>query len=135
MMKLFGAWEKKMVNLKGKKIVVVGVSKSPEKFGHKIFRDLLQSGFDVKGVGKEKGIILQQRIYSSIGKIGEKADIIITVIPPLVTEKIVEEAIKLGIDEIWMQPGSESKTAIERAMGAGIKTTSNRCIMVDAGIW
>lgn len=124
-----------MISLKGKKIAVVGVSKNQEKFGYKIFRDLLKNGFNIKAIGREGGTILGERIYSSLNEIEGKLDIVITVVPPAVTEKIVEEAIELGINEIWMQPGSESKVAIEKAESRGIKTTSNRCIMIESGIW
>ncbi|NMC00288.1 MAG: CoA-binding protein [Thermoanaerobaculaceae bacterium] len=124
-----------MILLKGKKIAVVGVSNNEKKFGHKIFRDLLKNNLDVKAVGSKGGVIFGEKIYSKLNEIKEKIDIVVTVVPPMATEKIVEECIELGIKEIWMQPGSESQRAIEMAKNGGIKVTSHLCIMVQSGIW
>jgi len=124
-----------MFSLKEKKIVVVGVSHNEEKFGHKIFRDLLKNDLDVKAVGRRGGSIFGEKIYSNLKEINEKIDIVITVVPPAVTEQIVQECIELGIKEIWMQPGSESQIAIETAENRGIKVIFNSCIMVQSGIW
>lgn len=124
-----------MILLKGKKIAVVGVSNNEEKFGHKIFRDLFKNGLDVKAVGSKGGVIFGEKIYSNLNEIEEKIDIVVTVVPPSATEEIVQECLRLGIKEIWMQPGSESQRAIEIAKNGGIKVTHNSCIMVQSGIW
>lgn len=121
--------------LKGKKIAVVGVSEDEKKFGHKIFKDLLKHKLDVKAVGREETTLFGEKVYSSLREINESIDIVVTVVPPSVTEKIVEECIELSIKEIWMQPGSSSEIAIRKAKNNGIKVTSNLCIMVEGGIW
>ena len=66
---------------------------------------------------------------------GSVPDIVITVVPSGVTEKVVEDANELGVKEIWMQPGSESQNAIMKAKEYGIKVTHNACIMINAKIW
>jgi len=54
--------------------------------------------------------------------------------PPSVTEQIVEEAIKLGVQHIWLQPGAESPDAIEACRNAGINVIhSGPCILVVLG--
>lgn len=121
--------------LKGKKIAVVGVSKNEKKFGYKIFKDLLKQGLDVKAVGKEETTLFGEKVYSSLKEINDKIDLVVTVVPPSVTEKIVEECIELGTKAIWMQPGSSSEKAVVKAKNNGIKVTSNLCIMVESGIW
>jgi len=39
----------------------------------------------------------------------EKPQLVITVVSPSVTGKVVDDCIKLGIKEIWMQPQNRSK--------------------------
>ncbi len=113
-----------------KTVAVVGVSKDEKKFGFKVFKDMIKKGQKVYGINPKVGVILGQKIYSKIQDIPEKPDLVITVVPPEVTEKIVDDCISIGIKEIWMQPGSESEKAIKKAQDNGISVIYNACIML-----
>lgn len=117
-----------------KLIAVVGVSDDASKYGHRIFRDLLNSGYSVKGVNPKGGFVLGNGIYKSLSEIEQRPDLVITVVPPAVTEKVVEECNALGIKAVWMQPGSDSDEAVKKAADYGIKTTQ-ACFMVIKGVW
>lgn len=117
-----------------KLIAVVGVSDDASKYGHKIFRDLLQAGYPVKGVNPKGGFVLGNNIYKSLSEIETRPDLVITVVHPAVTEGVVEECNALGIKTVWMQPGSDSEAAVEKARTYGIKTIS-ACFMVQKGVW
>jgi predicted CoA-binding protein len=121
--------------LKEKTIAVIGVSDNEEKFGYKIFRDLLNNGFKVFGVNIRGGEVLGNKIYKNLKEIGAVPDLVITVVPPAVTERIVEESNELGVREIWMQPGSESEIAVQKARHYKMSVTFNACFMVQHGIW
>jgi len=123
------------MDIKEKEIAVVGVSSKEEKFGFKIFRDLLNQGFKVRGIHPLDGEVLGQKIYRSLKELQIKPDLVITVVPKEVTEKIVEECKGLGIKEIWMQPGSESEKAIKAAGEYGISVTYNAYFMVENKLW
>lgn len=124
-----------MKELKEKAIAVIGVSAREEKFGFKIFRDLIGAGFQVSGVNQRGGEVLGQKIFRNLKDIGKIPDLVITVVSPEVTEKIIEECRELGIKEVWMQPGSDSENAIKKAREYGIQLTYNACFMVQQGIW
>ncbi|HAN05409.1 MAG TPA: CoA-binding protein [Elusimicrobia bacterium] len=115
-------------------IAVVGVSGDASKYGHKIFRDLLNAGYPVAGVNPKGGFVLGQQLYKSLSEIEKKPDLVITVVHPAATELAVEECNRLGVKHIWMQPGSESEAAVGRAKEYGIKTTL-ACFMVVKGVW
>jgi len=125
----------KVDNYLKKDIAVIGVSNRQEKFGFKIFRDLLKAGFKVKGISPRKEEVLGNKIYRDLSELESVPDLVITVVPSSVTEQVVDLSIKLGVKEIWMQPGSESAQAINKAEAAGIKVTSSACFMVEMGIW
>ncbi|MFH1201628.1 MAG: CoA-binding protein [Candidatus Omnitrophota bacterium] len=118
-----------------KVIAVVGVSERTEKFGYRIFRDLAENGYHVWAVNPNNGEILGRKIYKSLSELPEVPDLVITVVTSKVTEAIVEECKELGIKEIWMQPGSESRLAIDNAKKYGINVVYNACFMVKEGIW
>lgn len=124
-----------MKDILNKKIAVIGVSNRKEKFGFKIFRDLLKAGYNAQGINPRGGEVLGQKIYRNLKELEEIPDIVITVVPKEVTEKIVDDCKELGIKEIWMQPGSSSESAIEKARLCGINPTYNACFMVQQGIW
>ena len=54
--------------------------------------------------------------------------------PPKVTEAVVEEAGRLGIKHLWMQPGAESDAAVSRARELGMNVISGGpCVLVVLG--
>jgi hypothetical protein len=118
-----------------KSIAVIGVSQKEDKFGHRIFRDLLNSGYDVRGVNPAGGELLGSKIYRSLLELDPAPEMVITVVNPSVTERVVEECRQRGIKEIWMQPGSGSEAAVEKARAYGMQVTSNACFMLAEGIW
>ncbi len=124
-----------MKEIKEKNIVVIGVSHREDKFGYKIFRDLLKAGFKVEGIHPLDGEILGKKIYRNLKGLAIVPDLVITVVSHEVTERVVEECRELGIKEIWMQPGSESEAAIQKAKAYGISLVSNACFMVNHSIW
>lgn len=124
-----------MKNIYDKEIAVVGVSDREEKFGYKIFRDLIKHGLRVKGINPRNGEILGRKIYKTLRDLETVPDLVITVVPAQVTERIVQECKEMGVKEIWMQPGSESENAVKKAKECGIAVTYNACFMVQHGIW
>ena len=117
-----------------KQIAVIGVSQDASKYGHRIFRDLLNAGYSVTGVNPKGGFVLGRRLCTSLEELEPKPDLVITVTPPAVTEEIVEQCNKLGIRSLWMQPGSESDKAAAKALEYGIRAIV-ACFMVKAGVW
>lgn len=129
------AMELRLRNMHDKHIAVVGVSEREQKFGYKIFRDLIKHHFNVQGVNPRGGEILGRKIYKDLRDMEVIPDLVIAVVPPSVTERIVEQAKQMGIREVWMQPGSESEIAVKNARAYGITVTANSCFMKENGIW
>jgi hypothetical protein len=97
-------------------IAVVGASKEskyPEKYGHRVYRDLKSGGYKVYPVNPNAEEILGDKCYPSLETLSEKPDVIDVVVPPKVTEEVARDCNRLGIKRVWMQPGSESETAIK----------------------
>ncbi|MCM8817116.1 MAG: CoA-binding protein [Candidatus Omnitrophica bacterium] len=120
---------------KDKLIALVGVSANKSKMGYKMFEDLLQNGFNVKGVNPKNGVILGQRIYRNLSELEDKPDIAVVVVKPEITEKIIDDVNNAGIKKIWMQPGSESENAIKKALNYGMEVIHGKCFMSENGIW
>lgn len=113
-----------------KTIAVVGASRDEEKWGYKVFKTLLKySDINVYPVNPNADTIDGFKVYSNIKELPKVPELVVTVVPPGVTQKIVEQAKDLGIERIWFQPGSESDKAIEMAEQAGMKVFSKFCMV------
>lgn len=109
---------------------VVGVSRNPAKYGHQVYKDLKEAGYVVYAVNPNINEVLGDRCYHSLSELPEKTDVVDTVVPPKVTEKMVEECKELRIERVWMQPGSESGHAINFYTRNDIKVVHDVCVMV-----
>ena len=112
-------------------IAVVGVSQDLDKWGTKIFNSLKKNGFEVVPINPKYVNINGEFFYPTLYEVKEKIDMVISVVSPIVTEKIVVECKKLGINKIWMQPGSESEKAIKFCKTNGIEVIYNACFVVN----
>ena len=112
---------------------VVGVSADPEKYGHKVFKDLTSAGWSVFPINPHETEILGHKVYAKISDINKKIDVAIFVVPPKVTLEVLKEINGLGIKNAWLQPGSESNEVIEYCKNNKINYIQDACIMVERG--
>ena len=114
----------------------IGATNQKEKWGYKKYKKLKDEGFKVYPINPKYDHVDGDRCFpdlkSLVESLNKKPDIVITIIPPKVTEKIVEQCKIFGIKKIWMQPGSESEKAIESCNKNGIEVVYGVCIVVDA---
>ena len=112
-------------------IAVVGASRDPEKYGHRVYRDLKEAGYTVYPINPSTAVILGDRCYPDLKSLPVKPDVVNLVVPPEVTEEVVKACRELGITKVWMQPGSESEKAIQFCEANGIDVVYGVCIMVE----
>ena len=114
---------------------VVGASTDRSKYGNKVLRCYQQDGrAPVYPINPHETEIEGLTAYRDLGSTPALARAASIITPPPVTEAIVEDAIRLGIAHLWMQPGAESSRAIERAESAGISVIAGGpCLLVVLG--
>lgn len=120
--------------LKGSSFAVVGASKDRSKFGNKVLRCYLQHNLTAYPVHPTADEVEGLAVYRDLSSLPQSVDGVSIITPPPVTERAVDEAIKLGIRNIWIQPGAEHPAAISRAEAAGINVIyDGPCLLVDLG--
>jgi acyl-CoA synthetase (NDP forming) len=84
---------------KAKSVVVIGVSKSPEKVGHVVFRNFIDGGFSGKLyiVNPNAEEILGHKAYKSVMDIKESIELGIVAVPAESILKVVDECGKKKI--------------------------------------
>lgn len=110
---------------------VIGASTNEEKYGYKVFKDLLDAGYKVIPINPNEKKILWVQVYPTLSSVHKKIDVAIFVTPPAVTEKVLEEVKTLGIVHVRMQPGAESEEAIKFCQENTIECIHNACIMIQ----
>jgi predicted CoA-binding protein len=115
----------------GNTVAVVGVSASPEKWGHRVYRALRSFYRNVYAVNPKHGSVAGGRCYPDLRSLPERPGMVVTVVPPHATEETVRMCRQLGIRKVWMQPGSESREAIDYCSRNGIKEVHGCCLVLD----
>lgn len=110
---------------------VVGASRNHRKYGHQVYKDLRNAGYNVYPVNPNADEILGDKCYPSLESLPKSPQVVDLVVPPETTNQIVKVCKKLGIKRVWMQPGSESKTAINFCRENNIEVVHGVCVMVE----
>lgn len=123
--------------LAGSPHAVAGASRDRRKFGNKVLRTYLQRGMPVYAVNPTHADaegIEGVTTVATLADLPEPVHGLSIITPPAVTERIVEDAIALGITQLWMQPGAEHPRAIRRAQDAGLSVIhGGPCLLVELG--
>ncbi len=126
-----------MIN-KNMTYAVVWASNDKNKYWYKVFEDLLKNGYNVIPINPNEEKILEKKCYKNLSSYNKKINFVIFVVPPKVTEQILEEILIInnispegGIEQIRMQPWSESKKAISFCKKNKINFITNACIMIE----
>jgi len=114
-----------------KRFAIVGATDNPEKYGHQIFKNLKNRGYEVYPVNPKLKELEGTRCYASLANIPVKVDVVDFVVPPGVTEEILKECKELGLNSIWLQPGSESEAAIAFCRKNSLKVVHDVCVMLN----
>jgi predicted CoA-binding protein len=128
--------ERRIADFVGRRVwAVVGASQDRRKFGNRVYRSLRDAGYTVYPVNPKGGELEGAKIYPNLAALPELPEVIDLVVPPAVTEKVVEDAHRLGLDRIWMQPGAESETAIQYCQEHAMEVIYDACAMVHKRQW
>jgi uncharacterized protein len=111
-----------------KTIAVVGASANGHKAARTIPTYLQSQRYRIIPVNPKGGEILGERVYPSLDKIDVPVDVVDVFRPPTEAEAIARQAIAIGADVLWFQPGTHTKEAIQLAAGADLTVVAGRCM-------
>lgn len=119
--------------IQAKRLAVVGVSRSEQKFGTAIYKELKARGFQVFGVNPQMQTVAGDACYATIGELAGKVDGAVICLPPQKAAIVIREAAAAGIQNIWLQQGSQSLETKQAAREAGVSPVEGKCILMYAG--
>jgi len=113
---------------------VVGASTNRDKYGSKVLRAYAQSGREAWPINPRADEIEGLKCYPDLAALPAVPRGISIITPPKITEAVVEEAARLGVKFVWMQPGAESPRALQIAAGNGVEAIGDgSCLLVVVG--
>lgn len=118
--------------LERKRWAVLGASANPSKFGYRIFKLLLRYGYEVYPVNPRETEIDGLPCFPSLLDLPVIPDVVDFVVPPAVALVALEDCKRLGIKNVWLQPGVNTPEVIAKAELLGLTFIADRCAMVES---
>lgn len=114
-------------------VAVVGLSPKPQRASFEVASYMQAQGWRIIPINPNADQILGEKAYPSLLEAAQHERIeLVNVfrnsadIPP-----IVDEAIAVGAQALWLQLGIEHAQAADRARAAGLWVVQNRCLKID----
>jgi predicted CoA-binding protein len=117
--------------MKQKRFAVVGATDNPEKYGNQIVKSLKKRGYEVYPVNPRLKKVEGLDCYPTLADLPIRPDVVDFVVPSPATEEILKRCYELGLDRIWLQPGSESEAAIAYCHDNNLKVVHSVCVMMN----
>lgn len=120
--------------LAGDRFAVVGASRDRAKYGNKVLRAYQMADMEVYPVNPQADEIEGLKCYPDLASLPKPVHGISVITPPAVTETIIEQAAAQGIHHVWLQPGAESPSAVEKGEALGLNLIADgSCFLVVSG--
>jgi predicted CoA-binding protein len=118
-----------------KRIAVSGLSRTKDSGAGAIYLKLREQGYQVFPIHPEAEAFYGDACYANLSAVPGGVDAVFIMNSPDVTEKIVDEAIELGVKRVWMHNNtlmgsSVSKIAVEHCRQADVNVISVGCPMM-----
>jgi predicted CoA-binding protein len=115
-----------------KTLAIVGVSDKPDRPSYGVAKYLLEhSHYTIFLVNPMLETSLGEKVYHSLSEIPEHIDLVDVFRKPADCSEVLEEAIAVGADAIWLQLGITSPEVLARGTEAGLSVVMDRCLKVD----
>jgi predicted CoA-binding protein len=112
-------------------IAVVGFSPRPARPSHGVARQMQRFGFRIIPVRPGISAGLGEKAYADLLSVPGTIDLANVFRSRRYIPEVVDQCLRLGIKNLWLQEGAEDEASAERARAAGMSVVMGRCIMRD----
>lgn len=120
--------------LSGKRIAVIGVSRSSGQPANLIYRTLRSRGYEVFAVNPAADSVEGDPCYGDVNDLPKPIDGAVVVTPAAAAAGVVEACAKAGIQRVWLHrsfgEGSVSEDAVRVGREHGVQVLAGGCPMM-----
>lgn len=116
---------------KSKTIAVVGLSSKKFRPSYGVAEYMQAHGYRVIPVNPNESEVLGEKSYATLEEIPEHVDVVDVFRRSEFVGPIVDSAIRIGANAIWMQEGVEHLDGAKKAREAGLAVVMDRCILKE----
>ena len=113
-------------------VAVVGASSNRAKFGNKALRAFEKQGYTVIPINPTEAEVEGHRAYKSVLDVPDPIDLATIYVPAPVGVKVMDDLAKKGVPEVWLNPGADDRSVVEKARSLGLKTVQH-CSIIAIG--
>ncbi len=118
--------------VKGKRIAVLGASRTGKKFGNLVYTELKQRGYEAFLVHPEAQEIGGAPCAPSLAALAGQVDGVVISVTPRKAVEALREAAAAGIQNIWVQQGAQTPELMAVAKELGVNPVTGKCILMYA---
>ena len=112
-------------------VALVGVSADPIRSSNFVAAYLVRTPFRVYMVNPAYDEVLGLEAYASLADLPEVPDIVDIFRRRDAIPGVVDDAIEVGADVVWMQLGLRHDDAAAKAADAGLRVVQDRCLKIE----
>lgn len=113
-------------------LALVGVSRSGEKFGNVILRDLRAQGRRVYPIHPVADVVDGVPCVRHFADLPEPVGGVIVSVHPAEAVQVIRDAAAAGIRKVWLQQGAESPYVANLCIELGVDAVIGECILMFA---
>lgn len=117
--------------LRKRRIAVCGATPKRDRWGYRVFRRLLDEGYDVIPVHPVAPHVDQIPCHATLADIPGGVDAVSVITPPSASLEVVRAAAEIGSPPCWFQPGASSDEVLAEARRLGVATLDGPCVLVE----
>ncbi len=104
------------------RVMVIGASTDPRKYGNKAVRAYVEQGHDVLPINPNAEEVEGIKAYASVADAPGPVDRATVYLPPDVGFSVLDDLAARGdVSELWLNPGAESPALVEKARQLGLE--------------
>ena len=115
-----------------KTVAVIGASSNRQKFGNKALRAFAQRGYTVIPINPTETEVEGHRAFRSVLDVPGAIDLATLYVAPPIGVRVMDDLAKKGIPEVWLNPGADDRSVVEKAQSLGLKT-ERLCSIIAIG--
>ena len=112
-------------------IAVVGLSSKKVRPSYGVAEYMQAQGYRIIPVNPNESEVLGEKTYRSLEEVPEHIDIVDIFRRSEFVGPIVDSAIRVGANAVWMQEGVVHEEAAKKARDAGLAVVMDRCILKE----